>query len=161
MMRGSRFQNGVWWTVAGIVGLGLAHHFLAYFRNPVVLGGAILLEILLASLWHYEVVYFPLLISFFVWSGTAIPGAYVAMSARWPALAVGAIGGAILWMRGTRHSFGALHLAALFAALAALASAIVSTDQMGSLMKVVSLFLLFVYCATGARLAMAGREARF
>jgi O-antigen ligase len=161
MMPRSTLEKGFWWGVAGIAALAVAHHFLAYFRDPVFLGGLILLEVLVASLWHYEIVYFPLLICFFVWSGTYVPFAYTAMSARWAVLAFGAVAGAILWMRGQCQSFSTLHLAALFASAGAFVSAIESTDPMTALLKASSLLLLFLYCSTGVRIAMRGREANF
>jgi len=54
-----------------------------------------------------------------------------------------------------------LHLAAFFCVAAALASALISAVPTIALLKVVSLFLLFLYGSTGARLAIVGREARF
>jgi O-antigen ligase len=50
---------------------------------------------------------------------------------------------------------------ALFCVAAALVSALVSADTSTSLLKVLSLFLLFLYGATGARLAILGRESKF
>jgi len=87
-------------------------------------------------------------------------GGYV-MTARWPVLAVGAIGGAVLWLRGKRQSFTALHYAAFWATAVALVSAMVSNDPSSAVMKVVSVFLLFLYGGTGARLAIARREVSF
>jgi O-antigen ligase len=146
---------------AGIVGLAVAYHFLAYFRSPMMLGAAILIEVTLASLWHYETVYFSLMMAVFVWAGTTLPLAGPMGAARWLVLAVGAFVGAALWMRGREQSFGAIHLAALFASAAALVSAMVSGDPTDSLLKVLSVFLLFLYGSTGARLAIAGRAWLF
>ena len=132
-----------------------------FFRDPVLLGGLTFIEIVLASLWHYETVYFPLLIAVFVWAGTYMPFGGYMMTARWLVLAVGALAGAILWGRANRQGFGELHLAAVFATVLALVSAVVSSDPSSALLKVSSLFLLFLYGATGARLAIAGREQAF
>lgn len=135
---------------------------LGYFSSPYYLEVLILIEIVLASLWHFEVVFFPLLMVVFLWAGSD-PGlfAYPAMSIRWVVLVAGAPVGAVLWMRSRQHAFTALHLAALFCVAAALASAMVSAVPMIALLKVASLFLLFLYGSTGARLAIVGREARF
>lgn len=149
------------YVLAGIVGLAVAYHFLAYFRSPMMLGAAIVIEITLASLWRYDKVYFPLTMVVFIWAGTNIPLAGPMGAARWLVLGVGALVGAALWMRGREQSFGAVHLAALFASAAALVSAIVSSDPLDSLLKVLSVFLLFLYGSTGARLAIAGRAWGF
>jgi O-antigen ligase len=53
------------------------------------------------------------------------------------------------------------HLVALFCVLSALASAGTSNASKTGLLKVASLFLLFLYAATGGRLAMLGREKSF
>ena len=147
-----------WWTAASLLGLALAYRFLAYFRSPLVLGTVILIEVILASLWHFEKVYFPLLIVVFIWAGTDMPIAGAMGTARWLVLGVGAIAGTFLWLRGKHQSFTALHLAAFFVVAEALVSAIVSSDPYGSLLKVSSLFLLFLYGSTGARLVVAGRK---
>lgn len=133
----------------------------AYFRDPVLLGALILLEIILASLWHYRTVYFGLIVVTFIMAGVKVPFEGAALTARWPVLGVGAVAGAAIWMRSKQQSFSALHLAAFLCVPAAAVSAIESNDPMTALMKVLSLFLLFLYCSTGLRVAMAGREAQF
>src|SRR5262249_44554471 len=105
--RGWLERERVLWSVAGILGLIIAYRFQASFRDPVILGGLILIEMVLVSLWHYEAVYFPFLMAVFVWAGTAMPFGGYMMTARWPVLAVGAIAGAVLWLRGKRQSFTA------------------------------------------------------
>lgn len=149
------------WAVATLVLLAMVYHFLNYFRNPTFLAGIILFEVILFSLWHYELVYLPLTMVVFVSAGTATPLIGYMGAARWLVLAVGAMSGATLWMRGREQSFKTIHLAALFAWMAALVSAVVSRDPMSALLKVLSVFLLFLYGATGARLAIAGRQWSF
>jgi O-antigen ligase len=135
---------------------------LEYFSTPLYLEGFILIEIIIASLWYFEVAFFPLLMVVFLWAGSDVGlFAGVATSVRWVVLAMGTPVGAFLWMRSRQHSFTTLHLVALFCVASALASAMMSNVPMIALLKVTSLFLLFFYCSTGARLAIIGREERF
>src|SRR5208282_1633139 len=53
------------------------------------------------------------------------------------------------------------HLVASLCVLSALVSAMVSEVPKTALLKVVSLFLLFLYASSGARVAIAGREHKF
>jgi len=137
------------------------NRYSGYFRNPVYLGGLIALEVMLASLWHFETVYFPLLMGCFLWAGMDVPYSGIPSTARWFALAVAAIAGFVMWMRQPRHTYGPFHLVALFCILAGVTSAVVSAEPLTALLKVFSLFLLFLYGATGARLATLGREVAF
>jgi O-antigen ligase len=132
-----------------------------FFRDPVILGALILIEIVFACLWHYRRLYFGLTMLTFAAAGLNVSFSGPALTARWPVLAVGAIAGAAIWMRSKHQSFSTLHLAAFLCVPAAAVSAIDSIDPTTSLLKVLSLFLLFLYCSTGVRLGMAGREAQF
>jgi O-antigen ligase len=134
---------------------------LGYFRNIVYLGGLIVVEIVLTSLWHFESVFIVLLMGCFLWAGMDLPWAGVATTARWFVLAVAAVAGFVIWMRERQQTYTAFHLVALFCVTAALVSAMVSSDPATALLKVLSLCLLFVYGATGARLAIRGREVKF
>lgn len=134
---------------------------LYYFRNPFYLGAFITGEVILASLWHFETIFFPMLMVCFLWAGMSLPFTSVATTSRWFILAVAALVGFIMWMRERRHSYSTFHLVALFCVISGLASAIVSTEPLTALLKVFSFFLLFLYGATGARLAMLGREVAF
>jgi O-antigen ligase len=152
--------------LAGIVlGLGLVlylvYSHLQYFSNITFLGGLLLLEIIMASLWKYSQRFFPLLMIAFLWAGLSVPlqGAWTA--ARWVVLAAGAVVGFILWAKNPRLSFGSLHWMAFFCVCAGLASATVSQSSRMAFLKALSLFLLFTYCVSGARLALLGREDRF
>jgi O-antigen ligase len=151
---------------AGIVlGLCLALYLiythLQFFDNVTFLGGILLLEVIIASLWKYDQRFFVLLVITFAWAGMHVPlqGSWTA--GRWVVLSAGAAVGCIVWTKTPRRPFGSLHLIAFFCICAAFVSATVSVYiQMASL-KALSLFLLFLYCATGARLAVLGREDRF
>jgi O-antigen ligase len=69
--------------------------------------------------------------------------------------------GFLMLLKDRQHHFGFFDAIALFAVLAAAVSASASRDPRFALLKVLSLFLLFLYAGTGARLAVKGREARF
>lgn len=151
----------------GIVVLGLlvGYFFVethpGYFNNVDYLAALVLLQLVMASLWKYEVVFFPLLMGFFLWGGMDLPYSSAGMTARWLVLVVAASAGFVMWMRLRQHSYNAFHLVAFFCVAAAFVSALVSADPPTSLLKVLSLFLLFLYGATGARLALLGRESKF
>jgi O-antigen ligase len=151
---------------AGVVlGLCLALYFvyaqLQYFGNVSFLGGILLLEIILASLWKYDQRFFVVLMIAFVWAGMQVPLQGALVTGRWVVLSAGAVVGFIVWIKTPRRPFGSLHLIAFFCICTAFVSATVSPfTQMASL-KALSLFLLFLYCSTGARLALLGRENSF
>lgn len=146
------------WTLPVLAGCLLLYTRPGYFRDPTILGSLIVIEIVLASLWHYRSLYFALMVFTFALAGVNFPFEGAALSARWLVLGVGAVVGAVLWMRSKRQSLTALHLVAFLCIPAAAVSAIESNDPMTSLLKVLSLLLLFVYCSTGARLAMLDRR---
>ena len=150
------------WLAGVVLMLLFLRRYLFYFGTPIYLEGLILIEIVVASLWRFEVVFFPFLMVVFLWAGSD-PGllAGLAGSVRWVVLAIGAPVGAFLWMRKRQRAFTALHLAALFCVGSALASAMMSNVPTIALLKVASLFLLFLYASTGARMAIVGREERF
>ena len=152
------------WAGAGVLCVAVLYMLIqrrpGFLNSPEILGAIILLELVLASLWHYESVVFPLLIGFFLWAGMDVPLISVGLSARWFVLGFAACAGFVIWMRQHRHSFNEFHLVALFCVIAALVSAIVSSDPSTSVLKVLSLSLLFLYGSTGGRLALVGREAK-
>ena len=133
-----------------------------YFANSTYLGAIIAIELVLACLWRFETVFFPVTMWCFLSAATALPFAQESFTVRWLFLAVGALAGSVIWIRSnrTRH-FGVFHLVALFSVLAALASASTSGAPVTALLKVGSLFLLFLYASTGGRVALAGRERSF
>jgi O-antigen ligase len=132
------------------------------FANSTYLGAVLLLELVLACLWRFERVFFPVTMGCFLLAATTLPGWGESFTVRWLFLAVGALVGFNLWLRTNcaRH-FGSFHLVALFCVFSALASASASAAATTGLLKVASLFLLFLYAATGGRVAMEGREKAF
>ncbi len=148
-----------------VLGLTLALYFiysyLEYFGNVSFLGGILLLEVLIASLWKYEQRFFVLLMIAFVWAGMNVPFEASWTRGRWVVLFAGAVVGYIVWTRTPRRPFGSLHLIAFFCVCAAFVSATVSPFIQLASSKALSLLLLFVYCASGARVAVFGRERRF
>jgi len=149
------------------VGLGLCvivyilHYHLQYFGNVSFLGGILMLEILVASVWKYSQRFLPLLMIAFLWASMTVPLQSAWTSGRWGVLMVGAGVGFIAWTRNPRSTFGSLHLIAFFCVCAAFVSATVSQYVEMATLKALSLLLLFLYCGSGARLAMLGRERQF
>lgn len=132
------------------------------FANTTYLGGILAFQIALVGLSHFEEAFFPLLMGIFLWSGSILPFSEAGNSLRWLFLGVGAFGGFVIWMKSPRsRHFGPFHLVALLCVLSTLVSAVVSEIPGTALLKVVSLFLLFMYASSGARVAIAGREHRF
>jgi O-antigen ligase len=113
------------------------------------------------AVWNYRERFFPVLLLTFLCAGTAVPLHDACTTARWGVLAVGAIAGFALYMKSPSHSFGTFHLMALFSVVTALVSALVSNYPRVALLKALSLLLVFLYGAAGARLAVVGREAKF
>lgn len=132
------------------------------FANERYLGGLIALELVVVCLWRFEKLFFPVTIGCFLLAGTGLPLSIESRTLRWPLLGIGALAGLVLWIRSRngRH-FDAFHLVGLFCILAASASASVSDSPGTALLKVLSLFLLFMYAATGARVALESREQSF
>jgi hypothetical protein len=139
----------------------LAYAQPGYFTSQTYLAGLLLLELLCAALWMYRQVFFPLTLIAFLFAGTglAVGGGWTV--ARWVFLGVGAAAGCVIVLKERGFRFGLFHIVALFAVLAAVVSAAVSRYPDLAMLKALSLLLLFVYAATGARLAVAGRESRF
>lgn len=132
-----------------------------YFASQTYMGGLILLELVSLTLWRFRQVFFGALILAFLLAGTTLPGASVWTTARWLFLCVGAVAGVLLLLKDHQHRFGLFHAVALFAVLAAVVSGSVSRYPSFALLKVLSLFLLFLYAGSGARLAVKGRESAF
>jgi O-antigen ligase len=141
--------------------LYLTYSHLQYFRDVSLLGGILLLEVIIVSLWNYGQRFFVLLMITFVWAGMHVPLQSAWTGGRWVVLSAGAVVGFIIWTKNPRRPSGLLHLIAFSCICTAFVSATVSPfPQMASL-KALSLFLLFLYCGAGARLALLGREDRF
>ena len=140
--------------------------YIALFRpfllnNVTMLGAIVFLQLLLAAIWKYRQRFFLVLIIAFLWAGASVPMQGAWATGRWVVLGVGAIAGFFLYLKEHWHHFGPLHMAALFCVIAALVSALVSDYPKVALLKTISLLLLFLYAASGARLAIVGREAKF
>lgn len=132
-----------------------------YFTDQTYLGGLILLEFVVGALWFYRRIFFPVVILAFVLAGVDLPVGTVWNAARWVFLGAGAFAGFFIMLKERGYRFRLFHAVALFAVLTALVSAAVSRYPSVALLKVLSLFLLFLYAGTGARLAVTGRENRF
>jgi hypothetical protein len=113
--------------------------------------------VLTAAVWQYRRVFFPLVIVTFLLA----PFGLGFGAARWVFLAVAAAVGLFLVFKERALRFGLFHFAALLAVMAALGSAAVSLYPVVAYLKVLSLLLLFLYSATGVRIAVIGRENRF
>ncbi len=154
-----RFDLFLLLACGGALSVALSHP--TYFSDPRPLGVAIFLQLTAAILWNYRERFFPFLILAFLWAGMPLPLTEVWVSGRWFLLALGAIAGVILYTARQDFSFRTLDLLALACFLAAAVSALVSTYPRVALLKAASLFLLFLFAGTGARLAVLGRETRF
>ena len=141
--------------------LYLLYSHLQDFGDVSFLGGILLLEILIASLWKYEQRFFGLLMIAFLWAGMHVPFQNAWTGGRWVVLGVGATVGYLIWMKDPRSHFRLIHLIASFCVFAAFVSASVSSFPKMAAAKALSLFLLFLYGSLGARLAAVGREERF
>lgn len=132
-----------------------------YLTDIRLLGAVIFLEFLVLMLWNYRSRFFLALMVAFLWAGTAVPLKGIWIMGRWPMLAAGAIAGLFVYLREHNHHFGVYHLVAFGCVMSAFVSAMVSSYPRVAFLKAASLLLLFLYAATGARLAVVGREAVF
>ena len=73
-----------------------------WFANTTYLGGFLALQIAFVGLTHYEAVFFPLLMGTFLWAGSSLPFSGTGMALRWLFLAVGALGGFVIWIKNPR-----------------------------------------------------------
>jgi len=132
-----------------------------YFTSQTYLGGLILIEFLVAAVWLYRSVFFPVVITSFLLAGVNLHVGTFWTAGRWVFLGVGALVGLLIILKERSYHFGLFDAVAFFAVLSALISAAVSLYPEVTLLKVLSILLLFIYCATGARIAVTGRENRF
>ena len=146
-----------------VLGLFLwVEHSPALFANAKYLGAILALQVVVVGLTHFEEMFFPLLMGSFLWAGSLLPFYGIGMSLRWLFLAAGALGGFIIWVKSPRaQHFTAFHLLALFCVASALVSALVSEVPKTAVLKVASLFLMFLYASGGARVSVVGREQKF
>ena len=133
----------------------------SYLGDYFYLGALIFIEIMLVALWGFAKRFFPVLIAAFLWAAIDVPLSGIWTSRRWFVLAIAAVAGFAIYIRERRHSFSGIHLIALICVLSAVISALVSSFPQTAVLKALSLFLLFAYASTGARLAIVGREGKF
>jgi len=129
--------------------------------SPTIMVLLIGAELLLVAIGSYRKVFFFAVMMSFLWAGVALPLQEAWGQGRWVVLFCAAVVGMTLWLKESRQHFGAVHLAAFFCTLAALASAAVSAFPRTAFLKAISLLLLFVYASSGARLAQLNREWQF
>lgn len=145
-----------------LMAFALLFRNIEWFGNTKYLSIAISIELVLVCLWKFDKLFFPVTLLCFFCAGTALPFSDASTATRWVFLGVGASTGFILWMKSDRaQHFGVFHLIALFGVLAAVGSASASDMPVIALLKVGSLFLLFLFAATAARVAVGGREKSF
>ena len=129
--------------------------------NPAILVILIGAELLLVAVGAYRKVFFLAVMLAFLLAGANLPLKEAWGVGRWAVLLCAAVVGMTLWLKESRQHFGALHLAAFFCVLSAVASAAVSVFPRTAFLKASSLLLLFMYAASGARLAQMHRERQF
>ncbi|MBI3475479.1 MAG: O-antigen ligase family protein [Acidobacteria bacterium] len=132
-----------------------------YFNNQQYLAAFVFLQILLAALWFYDRFFFPFLMIAFFWAGMDLPFNQSWTMGRWIVLGAGAIVGFARAMRMGVHRYHPFHLAAMFCVGSAFVSAMVSVIPQFALMKALSLMMLFLYGASGARLVMKNPDRFF
>ena len=154
-----------WQWVAIGLGLSLGLYFVYFhlqsFGDMSFLSAIVGLEIIVTCLWSYNQRVFALILITFIWAGVALPFQNAALLGRWVVLAAGAGAGIVVWVSLPHRRFKTVHLVAAGCILTAAVSASVSQYVQMAGLKALSLALLLVYCATGARLAALGREERF
>jgi len=133
----------------------------AYFSTAEYLGILIALQGLLAAVWNYRRAFLLVVMVVFFWAGMDLPLGGAWTSGRWLVLAIGAITGVIVYTKDRPYRFVTFHGLAVACILSALASAYSSAYPGLVFLKAVSLLLLFLYGAFGARSAVKGREAQF
>lgn len=141
--------------------LGVALLRPALLSNYDYIGGAFVAEVLLLGIWKYKQALLPLMLLAFFWAGLDLPGAQAWGTFRWFFLGAAATTGLLLFVGERQHRLGLIHFTAMGCVAMALVSGVISQYPLQSTLKAVSLLLLFLYCITGARLALRGREQPF
>jgi O-antigen ligase len=149
------------WLMLIPFGIFLLIHFSGYLADSSALGFLIFAEIVLWAIWGYRQRYFPFLMLIFLLAGTAVPTLEFWQTIRWPVLGIGALVGVITYMREPVHQLDKFHLMAFFSVTAAFVSSFSSSYPTDSRFKVLSLLLLFLYGASGMRVAVQGKEESF
>ncbi len=139
----------------------LARSMPGLVSNQQYLGRLIFAQILVVCLWYYDRLFFPFLMIAFLWAGMDVPMSDPWTSGRWAVLIAGAFVGFVRAMRLGLQRYHPFHLASLFCVTSAMVSAMVSVVPQFSLLKAISLFLLFLYGASGARLVLRDPDRFF
>jgi O-antigen ligase len=133
----------------------------AYFSTSEYLGILIMLQGLLAAVWNYRTAFLFALMGVFFWAGMDIPLGGTWTAGRWLVLAIGALAGIVVYTKNHRYGFALFHGVAGACVFSALASSYSSAYPGLVSLKAVSVLLLFLYGAFGARAAVKGRETQF
>lgn len=151
--------------VGGAALLALALAYIAYSRpgyfTQTYLVGLLFLEFLAVAVWTYRRYFFAVVLVSFLFAGLNLPVGAGWAQVRWVVLGVGTLVGCLIVLKDRSYRFELFHLLALFSVLTGLISAAVSAYPDVALLKVLSMLLLLVYAATGARVAAIGREKQF
>lgn len=111
---------------------------------------------------QYETHFWTLMVVVFFCAGSAFPLAGGMSLFRWVVLGVGAFLSLGYYARSANGiSFNHQHLLALFAVVAALASAVISVSPLMTTLKALSLAALFIYASIGARILWARNPEPF
>ena len=141
--------------------LFMGRYLSAYLSSQMYLAGLVFLLVLLLCLWFYDRLYFPLLMIAFLWAGMRVPMSEAWTAGRWVVLGAGAFVGIMRTLGTSLKRYSAFHLAAFAAVSTALISAMASSAPQFSLLKALSLFLLFLYGAAGARVVLKNPDRFF
>jgi O-antigen ligase len=125
-----------------------------YLANSSILATFIAAELMLAAVLKYKQVFFAVLITLFLIAGSHLPMQGAFLQGRWIVLGIAAAAGLPIYLKDSNHRFGTFHLLAFFCVLSAAVSAFVSQYPTESRLKTASLLLLFLYAASGARVAV-------
>ena len=125
-----------------------------YLARPEILVVLIVAQVIAAALCKFRQVFFLILMVAFLWAGFNVSFHGAWLQGRWFVLGIGALAGLAIYMKDKHHRFGQFHLVASFCVLSAIVSAMVSSYPEEALLKAASLFLLFVYTSSGARIAV-------
>lgn len=144
-----------------LIAISIALFFPGYATSPNLLGMLLFVEIVLIAVWDYDRRFFSFLILTFFFAGTDVPPPGFWYAARWFVLSAGAVGGLVYYLRDGRLHLGKFHLVAFFCLITATVSSVASEYQQDALFKALSLCLLFLYAASGIRIAVLTNERQF
>jgi O-antigen ligase len=147
--------------LAGLCAAYLIVYRPGYLVSVEFLGMIIFMQFVAAMLWKYATRFFPFLMIAFLLAAIQFPLQSVWTSARWFVLGMGALVGAAIYLKERQSFFVSFHVVACFCVATAAISAQMSAYPSQALFKSLSLFLLFLYGASGARLATSGGGAQF